>query len=723
MVVLKNGVPLLLMLPVPPSPRVRRGSVRKLDLMKNQWLGLVLMVLPSLCTFAAGCSQCKRKTHQHDVGFELMCAASNTSFSLPGCVEDLAKDFSKHFHEVQEHRPTKKLRRTKSDLQWYVHRDPTMPNHCLFAALAYYLDLEEDTSSICLLRQLCAGAWSQRDKSWLGMTLCDIAASVRRSPKQYVAEILRERWGGYREAVIIAETYDLHLRIWNLEGELLIQRCSDKWNARKADLVYTGKHYIAASPHWTVALEAIPAEVRMRMIRIASAPCHRRRQDVSHGRDGLEKKCQDKTGLSALTREKMRRPGRTKMSPIWWAKSACDLVIAHRRDRKKQDKREEGNEEWLIFPEHSKIHEGQSFPLPSPPCTSRESCAECTDSRLHEVCHAAPGRARVGPGGMPERQGDNGPAMKARVVAKLNKENVQDAGRLVNMLWNLDQRCIREARGQADQVRKAIMDAATRHGISAEADSWRRDKDPVYEQDPWNRAAREADEEQIKTDKVELRSMLLTKSGDSLAQRQMSEMQQDANFTGVVVVHPRARDDTLHAARVMKGPIVFVCKSPSTQNIREATYKRVQLVTRSSANGMWKAGVWRAYTFSAEEVQLAQKAVAVPMPAQKQVSVVAELRESRCDQPMFIKFCKPDDLSYLGIPTALFQPLPVRCYGDAPERMAKMKGSVPHDKVEQVMKESGKGQVTLRLEFLGEEKQMGLLLHFTDETDSVKLRS
>ena len=98
------------------------------------------------------------------------------------------------------------------------------------------------------------------------------------------------------------------------------------------------------------------------------------------------------------------------------------------------------------------------------------------------------------------------------------------------------------------------------------------------------------------------------------------------------------------------------------------------------------AVVWHSYTFSSEEIQLAQKAVAVLLPVQKQVNVIAELRESRCDQQSFIRFCKADDLGYLGIASTLFQPFPVRCYGEAPERVAKMKGSVTRDKVEQVMK-------------------------------------
>ena len=113
----------------------------------------------------------------------------------------------------------------------------------------------------------------------------------------------------------------------------------------------------------------------------------------------------------------------------------------------------------------------------------------------------------------------------------------------------------------------------------------------------------------------------------------------------------------------------------------------------------------------------------IDLPQQKaRKAVVEELREGRCDQQTFIRFCKSEDLTSIGVPQGLFVPEPARCFGRAPDRWAKMKGVVEHNKMEALLAESGKGQVSIGLELIEEEKKLSLALHFTNETDSVKLR-
>ena len=84
--------------------------------------------------------------------------------------------------------------------------------------------------------------------------------------------------------------------------------------------------------------------------------------------------------------------------------------------------------------------------------------------------------------------------------------------------------------------------------------------------------------------------------GKELQLRQMSDFTQDSSIVDVIPASPKERDELLQAAKMSKGPLVVICRMPSTSSFPEGVYKKVQLVMRATSGAMWKTGLWHSYT-------------------------------------------------------------------------------------------------------------------------------
>ena len=408
--------------------------------------------------------------------------------------------WSHYFAEVAQQPCTKSGRRRYGWSAFSrVLRDPRLENHCLFAAMAYFLGVPETLEGVRLMRTLAVKGWLQTTSS-MGMTLAQISAATNRSPYAYIQGLLHQQWGGYREALVMGELLNISVRIWDARGRLLAN--SITWSPTTADLYYSGSHDMAVQISWSTWFRALPClipgylnallrvgkdKLCCSLTRLAATP--------------EKKKIKQRRGRRARCQE--RRAGRENMSPFWWAETVWRFSMTGSTDHKKREKTQRRHQ---ILDVRLKTQRGQKIkirkPLPeknisvdSPTLShSRESCAELADSRPLAVCPTVAVQAHLQScmgtgGGKGGEKGSGAAAVRSRITAKLAKGEIKEPSQLVNILWACDEQALQRIKGQPETVQKDVLSLAEKWHIRFETGRWHRDPqgdDPLFHSDPWS---------------------------------------------------------------------------------------------------------------------------------------------------------------------------------------------------------------------------------------------
>ena len=185
--------------------------------------------------------------------------------------------------------------------------------------------MRESFQNAAYLRDIVATEWEQLQGRCLGWSLRDMARHEGRSIRAYLWETRRTRWGGYREAVLLAKKYGATLRVWSMSGELLIYLPAIQVDGRQPmDLCYTGSHYLSVTPSWSTWRGAAP-QILVRRLESTLASMLIPWNPSCGGDSGLEKNVKQRRGRAQHSR---RRVGCQKMSPIWWAETARGFQLA-----------------------------------------------------------------------------------------------------------------------------------------------------------------------------------------------------------------------------------------------------------------------------------------------------------------------------------------------------------------------------------------------------------
>ena len=177
-------------------------------------------------------------------------------------------------------------------------------------------------------------------------------------------------------------------------------------------------------------------------------------------------------------------------------------------------------------------------------------------------------------------------------------------------------------------------------------------------------------------------------------------------------------DSAAVAAATAAGDIVLLMKAHPQRIPEGAAHRRLQLISKNSAAAEWKTTMWQALFFSGDPIEVAVEAVALKMEQQPVVSVVADLEEAKVDAPFFLRFVKATSLDCMGLPTELFAPTATRTWGWAPGRHARKTAAVKRENLLKVLAISGKAQISLKMEYLEEEKALSLATHTVEDEDS-----
>ena len=81
----------------------------------------------------------------------------------------------------------------------------------------------------------------------LGLSLRDVAKQTGATPTHYLSSMARHRWGGFREALLLALASQVQLTIWSPSGQIVLQHRSRWWHPQ-LHLLYTGQHYLVIKP-------------------------------------------------------------------------------------------------------------------------------------------------------------------------------------------------------------------------------------------------------------------------------------------------------------------------------------------------------------------------------------------------------------------------------------------------------------------------------------------
>ena len=335
----------------------------------------------------------------------------------------------------------------------------------------------------------------------------------------------------------------------------------------------------------------------------------------------------------------------------------------------------------------------------------------------------------IGAGG-----GENASATRSRIAQKLARVKVEGATQLVNLLWDLDVDAMREVKGTPAEVDAAVMRIAKQQQVVLHAGRWKVEPhkssgDILWERDPWQNwksaeSATKLDENpQIRMDRMEVRSIFADEYGNTIPRRTLPELEMAATTKAIVCVHRHNFKAACESAREKKGPVVLLVKEPISDSPSDATFTRMQLVTRATSQTSWKSAQWSCVTFGDDAVEVTLEGVEISLPESGVVSMIAELRESHVDPSEFQKFSRAPSLEpIIGLQEAVFPINFAKVGGKPPGRFAIKKSGVQMDQVKYVMQHSGQQQITIRCESVDEERQMGIATHMLQASDTEQVR-
>ena len=327
-------------------------------------------------------------------------------------------------------------------------------------------------------------------------------------------------------------------------------------------------------------------------------------------------------------------------------------------------------------------------------------------------------------------------AVKGRIAQKLGKTGVQAPAQLLNLMWSHHEAEIREVRGSPEEVSKGIMALAVQSATLWRNGRWCKaeddaEQDQLYLRDPW-KAGVEAGKKSYaakvddgKLDKLELRSAFINSKGEDIPRHTLSElMQAKAPWSAVICMN--GHEVTAYITKVLElaGSIVLLSKVPFTTQNDQVALKKLQLVTRMTSTSEWRATQWWACFVSSEPIEVLLQGVTVQLKDSEMTNVIAELHERHVDQAAYMRFVKAKNLDYVGLDAAVFNPVRGWQWGSTPSRMARKSACIKKENLLGVLGCSGKAQISIRLELVPEEQQMGLAVHIVqgDDTEIIRQR-
>ena len=129
-----------------------------------------------------------------------------------------------------------------------VEHNPEHDNHCLFECFAWrmYGSRPIGLDHIHALRCQAVSLWQHlADTQVMGLNCAQVARVCHTSRRSYLASLLRSRWGGFREALLLSVANQIPLRIWSQSGEILVKQ--QQGHGPYLDLLYSNSHYVVVS--------------------------------------------------------------------------------------------------------------------------------------------------------------------------------------------------------------------------------------------------------------------------------------------------------------------------------------------------------------------------------------------------------------------------------------------------------------------------------------------